>query len=86
MIPYIAARHPGVRRVVLFGSLVQPAHFRRESDIDVAVVCDSPEAESAFWRELEGALGRSVDLRPLVGVIVKMTAREEGAAGWRACR
>ncbi len=49
MIPYIAAQHPGVRRVVLFGSLVQPAHFRRGSDIDVAVVCDSPEAESAFW-------------------------------------
>ncbi len=29
VVPRIAAQHPGVRRVVLFGSLVQPARFRR---------------------------------------------------------
>lgn len=85
-VPRIAAQHPGVRRVVLFGSLVKPARFRRGSDIDVAAVCDSPEAESAFWRELERALGRPVDLRPLVGVIAEVVAREgEEVYCWSGC-
>lgn len=76
IVPRLAAQHPGVRRVVLFGSLAGPARFRRGSDIDLAVVCDSPEVESAFWRELEQALGRSVDLRPLSGVIAEVAERE----------
>ncbi len=33
----LALRHPGVRRVYLFGSLVQPGHFGPASDINVAV-------------------------------------------------
>lgn len=75
-VPRIAAQHPGVHRVVLFGSLVKPARFRQGSDIDLAVVCDSPEVESAFWREVERALGRSVDLRPLSGLIAEVAERE----------
>lgn len=72
VVPRLAAQHPGVRRVVLFGSLARPACFRRGSDIDLAVMCDSPEVESAFWRELERALGRPVDLRPLNDVIAEV--------------
>ena len=60
----VARRHAGVKRVYLFGSLTRPGRFRTDSDIDVAVECDSPEAESAFWRELEHALEREVDMRP----------------------
>jgi predicted nucleotidyltransferase len=65
----VATAHPGVRRVYLYGSLVQPGRFRADSDIDVAVACDSLESETPFWRDLERALGRDVDLRPLTGPI-----------------
>ncbi|MGB9724152.1 MAG: nucleotidyltransferase family protein [Chloroflexia bacterium] len=62
-VPDIARRHAGIKRVYLFGSLTQPGRFRGDSDIDVAVESDSPEVESAFWRDLERALGREVDVR-----------------------
>lgn len=81
VVPRIAAQHPSVQRVVLFGSLVKPTRFRRGSDIDFAVVCDSPEAKSAFWQELERELGRSVDLRPLSGAIAEEGASDSFGAG-----
>jgi predicted nucleotidyltransferase len=71
----LAVCHPGVRRVYLFGSLVQPGRFRPDSDIDVAVECDSLETESAFWRALERELGRDVDVRPLTGAIAEAVSR-----------
>ena len=72
----LAPDHPGVQRVYLFGSLVTAGRFRPDSDIDVAVECDTPEGESAFWRALEQALERDVDVRPLSGTIAEVAARE----------
>lgn len=70
----VVSHYPGVRRVYLFGSVVQPGRFRPGSDIDVAVECDSLETESAFWRALEQELGRDVDVRPLTGVVAEIVA------------
>jgi predicted nucleotidyltransferase len=64
-IAWLAPQHPGVRRVVLFGSLVQPGRFRPTSDIDIGVECETVETEVAFWRALERELGRPVDVRRL---------------------
>lgn len=72
----LAGQYPAVRRVCLFGSLLQPGRFRPDSDIDVALECDSLEVESFFWRDLERELERTVDLRPLAGVLVEVVARE----------
>jgi predicted nucleotidyltransferase len=49
---------------------MQPGRFTPDSDIDVAVECQSVETESAFWRVLEQALRRDVDVRPYIGAIV----------------
>lgn len=68
----LSPRYPGIRRVYLFGSLAQPGRFRSDSDIDLAVECDTLEAESAFWRALERALARDVDVRPLTGAVAEM--------------
>ena len=65
----VAPRHWEVQRVYLFGSITQSGRFRPNSDIDVAVECDAVEVESIFWRELEEALNRNVDVRPLTGAI-----------------
>lgn len=70
-VSHLVLHYPGVRRVYLFGSLAQPGRFRPDSDIDVAVECDSLETENAFWRALEQKLGRDVDVRPLTGVITE---------------
>jgi predicted nucleotidyltransferase len=70
-VSYLAPQYPGVRRVYLFGSLVQPGRFRPASDIDVAVECDTVETESAFWRALEEELERDVDVRPLTGAVAE---------------
>jgi predicted nucleotidyltransferase len=72
----LVVEHPGVRRVVLFGSVVKPGRFRPDSDIDVAVECDTVESESAFWRALERELGRDVDVRPLTDTIAEIAAYE----------
>lgn len=66
--------NPGIQRVYLFGSLTQPGRFRPDSDIDIAVACDTPETESAFWRALERELARAVDVRPLTGAIADAVA------------
>jgi predicted nucleotidyltransferase len=74
VVPRLALHYPGVRRLYLFGSLVQSGRFRADSDIDLAVECDTPETESALWRALERELERDVDLRPLTGAIVDAVA------------
>ncbi|MCL4864003.1 MAG: nucleotidyltransferase domain-containing protein [Caldilineaceae bacterium] len=63
-----------LRRAWLFGSIVQPGRFRPDSDIDVAVECPDLEQESAFWRVMEQALRRDVDVRPYVGAIIQAVA------------
>lgn len=75
-VPRIAAQTPGVMRVVVFGSLVQPGRFGPSSDIDLAVVCDTLEAESAFWQALERELQRDVDVRPMTGVLAEAVSGE----------
>ena len=65
----LAPRHPGIRAVYLFGSVLQPGWFTGGSDIDVAVEVDGLEAEGPFVRALEQELRCAVDLRPLAGAI-----------------
>ena len=67
---------PAIRTVYLFGSLLQPGRFRSDSDVDVAIDCDDIEVETPFWRLLEEALRRDVDLRPRIGTIAR--AVEQG--------
>ncbi len=76
IVTFLAPRFPAVHRILLFGSLVKPGRFGPNSDIDVAVVCDDVAVESAFWRALEQALERPVDLRPLTGVLAEVVTRE----------
>lgn len=67
----LARRYPDVRRAYLFGSLTQAGRFRGNSDIDIAVECDTVAAESAFWHALERELQRDVDVRPLTGAVME---------------
>lgn len=66
----VAPRHPAVKEVHLFGSVLRPGGFRRDSDLDIAVVCEL-EAETPFARALERELRRTVDLRPLAGAVAE---------------
>jgi predicted nucleotidyltransferase len=61
-----APAFPDLKRVFLFGSIMQPGRFRPNSDIDVAVECADLEQESDFWRAMQQALRRNVDVRPYV--------------------
>lgn len=70
----LAPDYPEIERVYLFGSLMQPGRFRPDSDLDVAVLSSTVEAESVFWHALEQALQRDVDVRPYVGAIVDAVA------------
>ncbi len=72
----LAGEYPAVRRVYLFGSLVQPGRFSGQSDIDIAVECDSLEEEGRFWRALERELLRPVDLRPLAGPLAEVVIEQ----------
>ncbi|MCP4663610.1 MAG: nucleotidyltransferase domain-containing protein [bacterium] len=66
----LAPAEPGIRAAYLFGSLVRPEScFTERSDIDVAVDCADPEAESRFWRALEQELEHDVDVRPLEAAV-----------------
>ena len=73
----LAPSFPAVRRVYLFGSVLQPGQFRRGSDLDVAIDCDDLGVETPFARALQDELGRFVDLRPLEGA-VRRAVSEEG--------
>ncbi len=69
-----APLHPAIRRVYVFGSLLAPGRFSLRSDIDLAVDCDQVESETPFWRDLERALRRNVDLRPRLGTVAEAVA------------
>lgn len=68
---------PAIRAVYLFGSILRPGRFRPGSDVDLAVDCEDVEMETPFWRKLEEALERDVDLRPLAGAVAR-AVEEEG--------
>jgi predicted nucleotidyltransferase len=71
-----APRFPAIRTVHLFGSLLCPGRFRSDSDVDLAIDCDDVEVETPFWRTLEDALRRDVDLRPRIGPIAQAVEQE----------
>ncbi|HEV2852703.1 MAG TPA: nucleotidyltransferase domain-containing protein [Thermoanaerobaculia bacterium] len=66
-----AREFSAIRAVYLFGSVLQSGRFRPDSDVDVAIDCDDIETETPFWRTLEEALERNVDLRPWVGAVAR---------------
>jgi predicted nucleotidyltransferase len=68
---------PAIRAVYLFGSILRPGRFRPDSDVDLAVDCEDIEVETPFWRALEEALERDVDLRPRTGAVAR-AVEEEG--------
>ena len=74
-----APRFLAIRTVYLFGSLLQPGRFRPDSDVDVAIDCDDIEVETPFWRMLEEALQRDVDLRPRIGPVARAVEQAGGA-------
>jgi predicted nucleotidyltransferase len=67
----LAPRFPSIRAVYLFGSVLAPGSFLPRSDVNVAIDCDL-EDETPFWRGLEDALERNVDLRPLAGPTARL--------------
>ena len=67
----LAPRFPAIRAVYLFGSVLAPGRFLPDSDVDVALDSDDLEVETPFWRGLEDALQRNVDLRPREGAVAR---------------
>jgi predicted nucleotidyltransferase len=67
----LAPQFPAIRAVYLFGSVLAPGRFLPDSDVDVALDSDDLEAETPFWRGLEDALRRNVDLRPREGGVAR---------------
>lgn len=70
----LAPQFPALTAVYLFGSIMQPGHFRPQSDIDVAVAVDDIAVETPFWRALEEALQWEVDVRPYLPPITDAVA------------
>ena len=67
----LAPEFPPIQAVYLFGSVVRPGRFGVASDVDVAVDCEDITVETPFWRALEEALERNVDLRPRMGAVAQ---------------
>ncbi len=62
----VLPNHPEVRRVFLFGSVIQAGAFRADSDIDVAVEGTSAEQYFALWHHLGNAAPEwMIDLREI---------------------
>jgi hypothetical protein len=60
------------------GSLLKPGRFRPNSDIDMAVECDSLKVESTLWRTLAHHLQRDLDIRPLNNPVIRETVANSG--------
>jgi predicted nucleotidyltransferase len=67
----LAPGFSAIRAVYLFGSVLAPDRFLPDSDIDVAIDSDDLGVETPFWRGLEDALQRNVDLRPREGAVAR---------------
>lgn len=52
----VLANYPAVRRAYLFGSVIRPGAFRRDSDVDIAIEGGSAADYFAIWRRLEEAM------------------------------
>jgi predicted nucleotidyltransferase len=70
-IRHLAPRFPAIRAVYLFGSVLVSGRFWPDSDVDVALDSDDIAVETPFWRGLEDALRRNVDLRPRQGAVAR---------------
>ncbi|HEX2253911.1 MAG TPA: nucleotidyltransferase domain-containing protein [Thermoanaerobaculia bacterium] len=75
----VAPRVPEIAAVYLFGSVLQPGRFTEGSDVDVAVDCGDPAAESTLWRLLEEEIEADIDLRRREGAIARAVEHE----GWK---
>ncbi len=74
----ILAGEPGVRKVILFGSMAGPDGFVHEaSDIDMAVSGLPEEREAAAWRIASDATDIRVDLVRLESIPNRLRARIE---------
>ena len=67
----LAPGFPAIHAVYLFGSVLAPGRFQSDSDVDVALDSDDLGVETPFWRGLEDALRRNVDLRPREGPVAR---------------
>ncbi len=66
IIPSIAAGIPSMKRVYLFGSVVENGRFHKNSDIDLAVEGATAKAYFEFWRQAEAALPEwMIDVRDI---------------------
>jgi predicted nucleotidyltransferase len=75
----IGARHAAeISRLLVFGSLLHPERFTRNSDIDVAVDWRRKGDYFALWREMEEALGREIDFRELGDDAFSQRVRAQG--------
>ena len=64
------AKEPGLMVAIVYGSAAT-GKMHRDSDVDVAVLCDQPldvDARLALWGKLTDALRREVDLVDLHGL------------------
>lgn len=52
----------GIREAYIFGSLARPGRFRKDSDIDIAVLGLRKRLYFAFMAALRNALAREVDV------------------------
>ena len=69
IVPSIAAGIPSVKRVYLFGSVIENGRFHKNSDIDIAVEDTTAEAYFEFWRQVEIALPNwLIDVRDITDV------------------
>ena len=72
----LAGRY-GLREAYLFGSIVRPGRFDRDSDVDVAVA-DLGAGYWAFAAQLSAAVGREVDVVELRRSRFAARIRREG--------
>lgn len=56
-------RYSGIRRVYLFGSILEGGSFHSTSDVDILVEGNTGEDYFALWGEIEDMLGWKTDLR-----------------------
>ncbi len=77
LLPKMKAKY-GVCEVYLFGSLIKPKGFTKNSDLDVAVLGLKNEYFFKFMAELQESVGSNVDLIELERCRFKERIRKEG--------
>lgn len=75
----IGQRHAAeISRLFVFGSLLHPERFTRNSDIDVAVEWRRKGDYFDLWREMQEALGCEIDFRGLGDDAFSQRVRAQG--------